>query len=318
VFVARIGGFEQDRRGARCEDDVDDFLERDIEVVRAFVIAPADVHSHGLGGYARGRGVERLDVGGDGAKELGFAEVLVAGVAAHREVGAVELELEAGGDDRLVLGPHRRDEVGKVGLVRGVELVRLERGDQPRAGRVHERRGPVAAPVERGSEAADVVVQRLEVDQLDLGDRARAREFLAAHDVAELLRELRHRGEVERRLARAVAAEAAEPLDHIGRVADLAEFAVADDADPGLDLPAHCLVDRGLDQAIELGGVVSLALVAREQQRDQLGAARQAADMGGGDHRAAISCMRINRKGESLSPARNGPVRSSRPSGGNE
>jgi hypothetical protein len=189
-----------------------------------------------------------------------------------------------GRDDRLVLGPHRVDEVGEVGLVRGVELVRLERGDQPRAGRVHERGDAVAVLVERRAEAADVVVQRLEVDQLDLGDRRGAGELLAAHDVRQLLRQLGHRREIERGLARAVAAEAAQALDHVRRVADLAELAVADHTDAVRDLQPHRLVDRGLDHPIELRGVICFALVAREQQRYQLGAARQAADMGGRDH----------------------------------
>jgi hypothetical protein len=145
---------------------------------------------------------------------------------------------------------------------------------------------------ERAGETADVVVQRLQGDQLDLADGAGAGEFLRAHDVAELLRQLGHRGEVLRRLARGVAAEPRQPLDHIGRIADLAELAVADDGDSRLDLARHRIVDRGLHHAVELGRVVGLApfgfaqdmLVAREQQRHELRAARQAPDMSGLDH----------------------------------
>ena len=66
-------------------------------------------------------------------EELGLVQVLVAGVARHREVGAVELELEAGRGDRLVFGPHRLDEVGEIGLVARIEMVGLEGGDQARA-----------------------------------------------------------------------------------------------------------------------------------------------------------------------------------------
>src|SRR5688572_32253388 len=55
-------------------------------------------------------------------------------------------------------------------------------------------------------------------------------------------------------------------LDDVGRVADLAELAVADHADAARDLQPHRLVDRGLDHAVELGRIVGLTLVAREQQ----------------------------------------------------
>jgi hypothetical protein len=53
--------------------------------------------------------------------------------------------------------------------------------------------------------------------------------------VAQLLGQFWDRGEVLRRLARGVPAEAAQALDDVGRVPDLAELAVADDRDAGLD-----------------------------------------------------------------------------------
>ena len=96
--------------------------------------------------------------------------------------------------------------------------------------------------------------------------------------------------EVLGRLARRMAAEAREALYDVGRIADLAHLAVADDRDPGLDLPLHRLVDSLLHHAVELGLVICLALVAGEQQRNEFGAARQAADMRGLDHGKALSC----------------------------
>ena len=45
----------------------------------------------------------------------------------------------------------------------------------------------------------------------------------------------------------------------------------------------HLVIDSGLHHAVELGGVIGLALVACQQQGGQGGAARQAADMGGED-----------------------------------
>ena len=52
--------------GPRLEHDGEDLLERDVVVMRAFVVAPADVHAHALGRDVRRGGVERLDIGGDG------------------------------------------------------------------------------------------------------------------------------------------------------------------------------------------------------------------------------------------------------------
>ena len=37
----------------------------------------------------------------------------------HREVGAIELEIEAGVDDRLVFGPHRIDKSARYELCEG-------------------------------------------------------------------------------------------------------------------------------------------------------------------------------------------------------
>src|SRR5690606_15797228 len=53
-----------------------------------------------------------------------------------------------------------------------------------------------------------------------------------------------------------------------------------------------------LDGAVEFGFVVSLPLVASEKQRNELGAARKAADVGGPDHKCDISDTRNFRKSE--------------------
>ena len=127
-------------------------------------------------------------------------------------------------------------------------------------------------------------MERLQRFQPDRRDGAGAGELLRPHDVAELFRQLGHLGEILGGLARAVPAEAFEPFDHVSRIADFAHLTVADDRHAGGDLFRHCLADRRLDRAIELGFVVSLAVIAREQQRHELGPARKAADMGGCDH----------------------------------
>ena len=75
--------------------------------------------------------------------------------------------------------------------------------------------------------------------------------------------------------------EAGEPVVHIGRIADLAGLAIADDVDANLGLPLDDIEHRLPDCPVEFRGVVGGPAFARiEQPHHRLGA-RQAADMGG-------------------------------------
>src|SRR5689334_17956446 len=118
-------------------------------------------------------------------------------------------------------------------------LVRLERGDQPRRGRIHESTYAVSMPVERGAKTADIGACGLEGPQLHRADTGGANKLLFAHDGGELPGERRMRCEIERGLALDMAAEAGKPLGDVGRVADLAELAIADDGDTRRDLLLH-------------------------------------------------------------------------------
>ncbi len=62
--------------------------------------------------------------------------------------------------------------------------------------------------------------------------------------VGELLEQPRKLDQVLAGLARRIAGEAGEAIRDVGRVADLAHLAVADDVDAGLDLAAHDVRDR--------------------------------------------------------------------------
>ena len=107
VVVARIGGFDADRLRARLEGEVDDLRERQIVGVRPFVVAPADVQPHAVGRQALGRGIERGDVALGDLAELVVGEMPVLVVARRGEIGRVDLQDEAGLDDRPVFGLHR-------------------------------------------------------------------------------------------------------------------------------------------------------------------------------------------------------------------
>ena len=89
--------------GRSEEDDIDDVGERHIHLVRRFVIAPAQVHPHLLGRDIPHRVVERLDMQPRLPAELLERQIDELDVAAHPEVGTIELQDEAGAGDRLVL-----------------------------------------------------------------------------------------------------------------------------------------------------------------------------------------------------------------------
>src|SRR4051794_14071683 len=57
VIVARVGGLDADGLRAGLERQIDDLQERQIVGVRAFVVAPADVQPHPVGGQTLGRRV---------------------------------------------------------------------------------------------------------------------------------------------------------------------------------------------------------------------------------------------------------------------
>ena len=82
--------------GPRAEHDVDDVRQRHVAVMRPLVIAPAKVHAHLLGRNVGDRVVEGLDVQLRLLAELGELEVGMLDMPAHRKVGAVDLQDEAG------------------------------------------------------------------------------------------------------------------------------------------------------------------------------------------------------------------------------
>ena len=202
-------------------------------------------------------------------------------MAPHGEVGRVDLEVQPGLDDRLVLGLHRVRERFEVLVARLVVLVRLEERDDPRRRGVHETAGDVGA-LERVREDGEVAPERLGMLVGDraaadgaevLGCRARLREPVAEPGIGV---------EVGRGRARHVAdLEAAEPVTDVGCVADLAHLAVAHEVDACLDLVAHALLDCFADGAVVGVPVDGLALVLGEDLVDDRLRSRQAADVRG-------------------------------------
>ena len=100
------------------------------------------------------------------AQELVVVEILESGMARHRQIGTVDLQGEAGGDDRLVLGLHRGADRLDVVLVGGEVFVALEGGDETGRGGIDEGVGGGSAG---GGDGGG------EVGEIRLEDRTRRR-----------------------------------------------------------------------------------------------------------------------------------------------
>ena len=126
VLVTRVGAFEGERLRARLEDDAEDLAERDVTVVRALVVAPAEMQAHAVGRDVAQRVIQRLHVRRGDLHELRVADVRKREVPAHRQVRTVDLEHDARAVDRVVLLLHHVDEPCEIRLAARIVLVRQE------------------------------------------------------------------------------------------------------------------------------------------------------------------------------------------------
>jgi hypothetical protein len=88
------------------------------------------MHPHAVGRQILHRGVERLDIRRDDFAVVGDADAGIERVG-HGEVGAVELQDEAGRGDRVVLLFHRVGQRAQVCLLVLVVPVGHKPGDDP-------------------------------------------------------------------------------------------------------------------------------------------------------------------------------------------
>ena len=163
VRVARVGAFEQHRLRLGAPDDVGDVAEVDVASVRPRVVAPAQVHPQLLGRDVAQRVVERGDVHADALAELLERKVGELHVAAHREVGAIDLQRDPGRGDRLVFVAQALGEREDVFLVAGVVLVGEEQRGHPGRGGGHEGLVPAGEPLE----PLGILARGVHVDHFD-------------------------------------------------------------------------------------------------------------------------------------------------------
>ena len=159
MVVAWIGGFDADRLRARPEGDVDDFRQRQVVSVRSLVVAPADMQPHAVGRQTSRRSIERFDVALGDLTELVVAQVPVLIVARRGEVGRIDLQDEAGFNDRSILGLDHVRERRHVGVLGRIVQVDDEPRQDAGRGRGHEHVNGVG--LARGRlQAGEIAVER--------------------------------------------------------------------------------------------------------------------------------------------------------------
>ena len=137
-------------------------------MMRAFIIAPAEMHAHPLCRNVGQRPVQGFDMFGGPLAKLGHFEIRILDVPAHRQVRAIDLQIEASRHDRLVFGPHRIRDRREIGALAPVMVVAEEKRDDARRRRGHER--ALISPLpDRELQIVDIPPDRVGIGD---GDRA--------------------------------------------------------------------------------------------------------------------------------------------------
>ena len=275
VRMTRIGGLDRNCARPGAKDDVDHIAERHVAMMRAFVIAPAQMHAQFLGRDVGQRVIHRLDVELRLPAPFGEAQVRMLDVPPHAEVGTVDLQHDPGVGDGLVLVPHRVGDGEKIRFFACVVLVAKEERDDTGRGCRHEH----LFRLHLGERRLQVVDVRLRSGGIADADRRVARRRLPprASRVAEhTLREVGKSDEilVDERIAGA--AETAQSILDVGRIARLAHFAVVDDVDTRVGLLPHDFFDRQRDTLRERGGVDQNTLLLGVHHPDEIVRPREA------------------------------------------
>src|SRR5205823_8145697 len=178
----------------------------------------------------------------------------------EREVGAVELQQEAGLDDRLVFNAERLPERREIRLVGVVIFVLHRSSDDAGRGRGQKRLDKgVWLPVEHGSEIGDLRFELAVIDIAHFADRLWWVHIRHRFARSQLLRHLL----LQERIALDIAAGPALPAaaEPAHAVADIEEeglallLAIVADIDAGRGLLVDDLAKRLLAEPIELGRI---------------------------------------------------------------
>ena len=136
--MAGIRALKQNRLWLGLGDRWQNRLQRHVVRVRPFVVAPAEVHPHAVGGNVAERVVEGFNLHFSITHKFGVVYIAEFDVAAHRQIGAVNLQNQASGVNRFVFDFHHVRQRLQIIFVRFVILIGLENGDDARRGGVHK------------------------------------------------------------------------------------------------------------------------------------------------------------------------------------
>ncbi len=248
--------------------------------MRALVVAPAQVQAQLLGRNVRERVVERLDVQPRLLAEFLERKVRVLDVPAHAEVGAVDLQDDAGLCHRFILVAHRLGDREKIGFLARVVVVPEEEPDHSGGGRAHEHFLHVHFRCRR-LEIVDVVPRCLCVAHADRRIAPRGLAARAPGIAEHALGEVRELGEVLVYESISGAAETREAILHVGGVAGLRHLAVVHDVHARPGLLVHDVLDGRADARSECGVIDRHALFLGVHHAYEILRPRQAPGMGG-------------------------------------
>jgi hypothetical protein len=158
--------------------------------------------------------------------------------------------------DHVVLGLHGVSQGVEVGLLVGIVIVGEEQRDDPRRRCRHER-GLCTSIGKRTLKTPNIGLDRFRATESHGADARGGGDFKP--DGAGKVREVGEVGECQRR-RRSI--QACEPLTHIGRVAELARFTVADNVDADRALAFNDVAHGIIEQSRQIFGSAANRCVA--------------------------------------------------------
>ena len=289
--VARIGRLEKQCLRPRPHAGVEHLGERDIMRVRALVITPADVQAHRFRRDGACRMVDGGDVALGDAQELLVGQLLILVVPRRAEIGRIDLQHETGARNRLVFLLQRVSQRFDIGVFVLVVGVGHEFGQDARRGGIHEG----FAGVRGGARSGEVLQIRVERMAIAVSHRPDAAWHCLAGEprgtAARLDQPLGGIGMIEKvamgaglrwlvDFGAAERADAGKTVAHVEGVGDLALLAIANTVDAAGHLLLDDVAHRSGDTRLECCFVKAVAGFTRLEHRQEVGRARQAADMG--------------------------------------
>ncbi len=249
-------------------------------MMRAFVIAPAQVHAELFGTRSAQRMIEGLDVQLRTFAKLLRVQSRVLNMPPHCQVGAVDLQHESRREQRRVFAAHRIGDGVEIRFFARIEVVAKEERHHSGRGRAYEYVRRIR-PSERRLQVLNILLYRRSIAN---GNRRIARRALAPRTPGvpeHTPGNFRETNEVlvDERVARP--AESVQPVLDVRGIARLRQLAIVHDVDSAGDLLLHHLPDGRANSSCQGRGIDRQALLLCKHHLHEIGRPGQAARMGG-------------------------------------